>query len=55
MRQRKLLTQEQLADLAGVSTETVSRIENSHQEPRFSTIKKLAVALGVDPVAEGWG
>ena len=55
MRQSRLLTQKDLADQAGISVGTLLRIENGHQKPRFSTIKRLAVALGVDPVAEGWG
>lgn len=52
-RERAMLTQEELGERAGVSGYTVSRIEGDHVEPRFSTVRKLARALGVDP-AELW-
>jgi transcriptional regulator with XRE-family HTH domain len=48
-RKRKLLTQEQLAKRSGVGIATVIRIERNQVEPRGSTIRKLAAALGVDP------
>lgn len=49
-RKRKVWTQEELAAAAGVPVVTISRIENGHtEEPRPSTTRKLAVALGVDP------
>ena len=48
-RKRKLLTQEQLAKRAGVGIATIIRIERNQVEPRGSTIRKLAAALGVDP------
>jgi transcriptional regulator with XRE-family HTH domain len=48
-RERALLTQEELAARAGVQPFTISRIETDKVEPRFSTIRKLAQALGVDP------
>ena len=48
-RVRALLTQQELAERAGVSYPTISRIENDHAEPHFRTIRKLAKALGVDP------
>jgi transcriptional regulator with XRE-family HTH domain len=32
-----------------VSRDQVSRIERDEVDPRFSTIRKLAKALGVDP------
>jgi len=44
------MTQEELAAAAGVPVVTISRIENGHTgEPRPSTVRKLAKALGVDP------
>lgn len=49
IRARKLVTQKDLAKLVGMSEETISRIENGHRAPRFSTIKKIALALGVRP------
>ena len=48
-RERALLTQQELAERAGVGLTTLNRIENDHAEPHFRTIRKLAKALGVDP------
>ena len=48
-RTRRLLTQEELAEKAGVSAATVVNIERDKQEPQFRTIRKLAKALDVDP------
>jgi len=42
-------TQNQLAREAGISQKALSKIENDEVEPRFSTIIRLAKALGVDP------
>lgn len=49
IRTRRLLTQQMLAARAGVSLNTVHRIEQGKFQPRFSTIHKLAAALGVEP------
>jgi transcriptional regulator with XRE-family HTH domain len=48
-RERALLTQEELVARADVQPFTISRIERNKGEPRFSTIRKLAEALDVDP------
>ncbi len=48
VRLRALLTQEQLAQQAGLSRLSVNKIEQG-QPARLSTIKKLAAALQVDP------
>lgn len=48
IRERKALTQDELAEMAGVSRQTVVKIEGG-LEPRPPTIRKLAAALGVDP------
>ncbi len=48
-RVRALLTQEELAERAGIGTATLNRIEKDRVEPHFRTIRKLAAALGVDP------
>ena len=48
-RKRKLLTQTQLADKAGVGVNTIIRIERNQVEPHSRTIRKLAAALGVSP------
>jgi transcriptional regulator with XRE-family HTH domain len=49
LRERNLLTQAELGAAAGVSRDQVSRIERDEVDPRFSTIRKLARALNVDP------
>ena len=49
MRQEKVLTQHQLAAKAGVSQVAIARIETNRSEPHFTTIQKLAGALGVEP------
>jgi transcriptional regulator with XRE-family HTH domain len=49
LREEHLLTQGELGEAAGVSRDQVSRIERDEVDPRFSTIRKLAKALGVDP------
>jgi len=50
-RERALLTQEELGTRAGVQPLTISRIETDKVEPRYSTIRKLAKALGLEPTA----
>lgn len=49
-RQRRLLTQEELAKASGIQVVTISRIENDRQEsqPRLTTVRKLAKALEVE-------
>jgi transcriptional regulator with XRE-family HTH domain len=47
-RNRLGLSVRDVATLAGVSYPTVSRIENGHEDPRWSTVVKLAEALGID-------
>jgi transcriptional regulator with XRE-family HTH domain len=47
-RERALLTQQELAERAGVGLNTLNRIENNHAEPHFRTIRKIAKALDVD-------
>jgi DNA-binding XRE family transcriptional regulator len=49
LREDRLLTQAELGAAAGVHRDQVSRIERNEVEPRFSTIRKLAEALNVDP------
>jgi XRE family transcriptional regulator, regulator of sulfur utilization len=43
------LTQEELATRAGITATALSRIERDEAEPRPSTLRKLATALGVEP------
>lgn len=48
-REKRALTQEQLADKSGVSRGTIARIERG--EDTFpTTVRKLADALSVDPI-----
>lgn len=49
IRQRKLLTQRELAKRAGVSPTTIVRIERDQVEAELRTVRKLADALAVDP------
>ncbi len=48
-REYRLVTQQELADAAELGVASVVRIENNRTEPRFSTIKKLADALDLEP------
>jgi transcriptional regulator with XRE-family HTH domain len=48
IRERKALTQEELAAKAGINRVTLARIETG-AEPFPATIRKLAAALGVQP------
>ncbi len=50
-RTRRLMTQVQLADKSGVNQVTIARIERNQVDPRFSTIRRLAKALDIDPTA----
>jgi len=49
IRERQFLTQVELADKAQISEITLNRLEKGRQKPRFSTIRKLAKALGLEP------
>lgn len=47
-REKKLLTQQQLADLVGVDRTLISKIENGAATPSVTTAKKIAAVLGFD-------
>jgi transcriptional regulator with XRE-family HTH domain len=49
LRDRRAITQEELAREAKITVAALSRIERNNAEPRPSTRKRLAEALGVDP------
>jgi len=49
LREDKVLSQRELARMAGLAYGTVWRIENGHPEARTSTIRKIAGVLGVAP------
>jgi Zn-dependent peptidase ImmA (M78 family)/DNA-binding XRE family transcriptional regulator len=48
-RERRRLTGKGLAELAGVSAITVSRLENGENQPDYETVARLARALGYPP------
>ena len=49
IREKKFITQRELAAKSGVGLTTIARLELSRQRPRISTARKLAVALGIEP------
>ena len=49
LRDERALTQRELAAMAGLTVAALSRIERNNAEPRPTTRRKLAEALGVDP------
>lgn len=49
LRGEHVLTLRELAEEAGVSKDTIWRLENGHSAAHPSTIRKLAKALGVQP------
>lgn len=51
LRRSKDMTQEQLAEAAGISVEFVSNIERGVNAPSFETIEKIAQVLRV-PIQE---
>ncbi len=48
-RERKVLSMRELSRLSGVANDGIIAYERGDQEPRPSTIRKLAAALGIDP------
>ncbi len=48
LRQEKGWTQKELAQKVGISQNHVSRIEKDKMQPRHSTLKAVAEALGID-------
>ena len=49
LRIERALTQEELANKAGVAPNTVARLERNETEPHMSTARKLAAALEIVP------
>jgi XRE family transcriptional regulator, regulator of sulfur utilization len=49
IRTREALTQRDLSERTGLTIAAISRIEQNRVEPRLSTVRKLADALGVHP------
>jgi len=48
LRERRGLTQEQLAEKSRVGRSHLARLETGKQDPTLSTLEKLAKALNVD-------
>jgi transcriptional regulator with XRE-family HTH domain len=51
VRESQFLSQQDLADRSGVHRVTIANLEGGRKEARFSTLRKLALALGVEPAA----
>jgi transcriptional regulator with XRE-family HTH domain len=49
LREERVLSQRELASMAGLTQMTVWRIENGYRDARPGTIRKLAGVLGVEP------
>jgi transcriptional regulator with XRE-family HTH domain len=49
LRTQEALTQRDLSERTGLTIATISRIEQNQVEPRLSTVRRLAEALGVHP------
>jgi transcriptional regulator with XRE-family HTH domain len=47
LRERRKMTQEQLAAKAGIGRSYLARLETARQDPTLSTLEKLAKALRV--------
>jgi transcriptional regulator with XRE-family HTH domain len=47
LREKKRLTQEELAEVSGFSQQYISSLEQGHRNPTVITLYELAVALGV--------
>ena len=51
IRERKKMTQQELADKAGLVVSSISKFESGHKNPSMTTLLRLSVALEV-PVAD---
>jgi len=49
LREKRLITQEELAAASGLAVATVSRLERGKAKPSLKTIRRLAKALEVNP------
>jgi transcriptional regulator with XRE-family HTH domain len=50
IRQKNGLTQEQFAEISGLSQQYISGLEGGHRNPTVVTLYELATALGVSPM-----
>ena len=51
VRHQRKLTQEDLADLAGLSTRYIGKVERADVSASVTVLGRIADALGVDPAA----
>ena len=51
VRHQRKLTQEDLADLAGLSTRYIGKVERADVSASVTVLGRIADALGVDPTA----
>ena len=49
LRQRAILSQEQLAERSGVARDTISKLETGRRKAYPTTVRKLAAGLEVEP------
>jgi transcriptional regulator with XRE-family HTH domain len=49
LRQRAVLSQEQLAERSGVARDTISKLERGQRRAYPTTVRKLAAGLEVEP------
>ena len=49
VRESKFLSQQEMADRAGLSRVAITRLESGQVSAQYATIRKLAEALGVEP------
>jgi len=54
VRERRYLTQEELAAKAGITKSTVATIEKGTHRPRLRTVRQLAEVLGISPEEIDW-
>ncbi len=47
IRKERGLSQAELADKAGTTSVSISRIEQGHQDPTFTMLERLAKAMGI--------
>ncbi len=47
LRRRAELSQEELAEASGIHTTEISRLENGKRNPKWETMKRLAIGLEV--------
>lgn len=53
LRAFKGMGQDELAERAGMNRASISLLENGYRQPRRSTARRLAAALGVEPETLG--